>query len=128
MEFRMSNGIDMPGMDMETVMMEIDPVSLAIRIREARKLAKLTQQQLADACGLTDGTVSAWENGVASSILADNLFAVADACGVDPRWLATGRGPGPRPVSALQEITAGLEDLPIEQQEAVRSLIKFLRR
>lgn len=124
----MSNGLDAEPMDRMTVMLEIDPVTLSKRIREAREAAGLTQQQLADACGITDGTVSAWENGKAKGILADNLFAAADKMGVDPRWLATGIGTAPPARDSVREITQTLESLPEDQQEAVRRLIKSLKR
>jgi transcriptional regulator with XRE-family HTH domain len=109
-------------------MLEIDGMSFAERVKEARDRAKLTQQQLADRCGLTDGIVSAWENGKTTGIIAHNLFCVADACGVDPRWLLTGDGHSPIERESIREITEGLESLPLEQQDAVRALIKTLKR
>lgn len=102
----------------EGVMFKMDPVSFAKRLQEARARAEVTQQQLADACGLTKGAVSAWENGVTDSILAENLFCVADSLRVDPRWLATGQ----------ESPTASLASLPPEQQDAVRALIQSLKR
>ena len=99
-------------------MVKIDPVTFAKRLHEARAKAGMTQQQLADACGLTKGAVSAWENGVTDSILAENLFCVADALHVDPRWLATGE----------QSDSASLSALAPEHQAAVRALIESLKR
>jgi transcriptional regulator with XRE-family HTH domain len=101
-----------------TVMVKMDPVTFAKRLQEARAKSGLTQQQLADACGLTKGAVSAWENGLTDSILAENLFCVADALRVDPRWLATGH----------QTETAELDSLTPEAQTAVRALIQSMKR
>lgn len=99
-------------------MVKIDPMTFAKRLREARAAAGITQQQLADSCQLTKGAVSAWENGVTDSILAENLFCVADALHVDPRWLATGE----------ESPTASLAALPPEVQAAVRALIESMKR
>lgn len=111
-------------MDEATCWVTIDSMTFARRLREARQAAGLTQQQVADACGLTDGAVSAWERGGAENIGAHALFAVADALGVDPRWLATGDESRP----ALLEVTHELAKLPPEQQAAVRALIHSLKR
>jgi transcriptional regulator with XRE-family HTH domain len=97
-------------------MVKLDPVTFAKRLHEARAKAGMTQQQLADACGLTKGAVSAWENGVTDSILAENLFCVADALHVDPRWLATGQDSGITSISTLSP----------EVQSAIRALIKSM--
>lgn len=99
-------------------MVKMDPVTFAKRLQEARARAGLTQQQVADACGLTKGAVSAWENGVTDSILAENLFCVADALRVDPRWLATGQ----------ESETASIEELSPEIQAAIRALIQSMKR
>lgn len=99
-------------------MVKLDPVTFSKRLQEARARSGLTQQQLADACELTKGAVSAWENGVTDSILAENLFCVADALHVDPRWLATGREPE----------SVELDALPPETRAAVRALIQTMKR
>jgi transcriptional regulator with XRE-family HTH domain len=99
-------------------MVKMDPVTFAKRLKDARAAAGLTQQQIADACGLTKGAVSAWEQGVTDSILAENLFCVADALRVDPRWLATG----------VESDVPSMAALPPEQQAAVRALIESLKR
>jgi transcriptional regulator with XRE-family HTH domain len=107
------------------VMVKMDPVSFSKRLRESRIAAHLTQLQVADACGLTKGAVSAWEQGVTDSILAENLFCVADVLGVDPRWLATGE----KSAAAVgADLAKGLAELPAHEQEAVRALIRSLKR
>ena len=124
----MSNGMGNPNLDGRATVIRVDPVTFAKRLKDARSAAKLTQQQLADACGISDRTVSAWETGTAQGVLADHLFCVADRLGVDARWLATGEAKAPAVTSALAEIVRGLEHLPVEQQEAVRSLVRSLNR
>ena len=103
-------------------MVKIDAVSFAKRLQEARAKSGITQQQLADACGLTKGAVSAWENGVTDGILAENLFCVADALHIDPRWLAVGEE------SVSGDLAASFAELPVEQQAAVRALIQSMKR
>lgn len=42
-------------------------------------------------CGFTDGALKAYIRGAKPSV--DKALAIADACGVSLRWLATGEGP-----------------------------------
>ena len=104
------------------VMVKLGPVTFAKRLQEARARAGITQQQLADACGLTKGAVSAWENAVTDGILAENLFCVADALHVDARWLAIGEA------SPSGDLAAALLALPADQQAAVRAIIESMKR
>jgi len=104
------------------------PVSFAKRFKEARLAAGLTQRQLADACGISDRTVSAWETGVAEGIIAEHLFCVADKLGVNARWLATGEAEPSTVTPAVAELMRGIESLPPEQQAAVKALVQSLRR
>ena len=61
------------------------------RLRSAREALGLSQQQLADKCGVGQGTLSKIERGDQDkSVHTPDL---ADALGVTARWLATGRGP-----------------------------------
>lgn len=104
------------------MIVKMDPVTFSTRLQEARAKAGITQQQLADACGLTKGAVSAWENGVTDGILAENLFCVADALHVDPRWLAVGEQ------STSGDLAASFAELPPDQQAAVRALLQSMKR
>lgn len=106
----------------------MDAMSLAIRMKEAREAAGLTQQQLADACGLSPQSVSAWERGRAESLLAEHLFKIADKLQVNPRWLATGEAENLGPQTALSEILRGLESMTADQQEAVRVLVRSMSK
>lgn len=64
------------------------------RLAQARKDAKLTQKQLGDLVGIAQGTISDLEKiGHGSAY----TYQLATACGVHPRWLATGEdGPAPQ--------------------------------
>jgi len=104
------------------------PVSFGKRFKEARLAAGLTQRQLADSCGISDRTVSAWETGVAEGIIAEHLFCVADKLGVDARWLATGERTPSAVTAELSELLRGIESLPPDQQGAVKALVQSLRR
>lgn len=59
------------------------------RIKAARKKARLTQEQLAQAIGISQGSLSEMENKGMSSTYT---VQIAQACGVDATWLATGQG------------------------------------
>lgn len=120
----MSNPMDSSVLEFEPLTLTMDPVDFSERFRWARDRAEVTQQQIADRCGISNRTISAWENGKADGILAENLFCVADFLRVNPRWLATGRGSSD-PESALGKDFA---ELPAERQEVVRSLISTLKK
>ncbi len=58
-------------------------------IKEARKAARMTQQQLADESGVNVRQIQRMESGesLAGNLTAKNLIAIADALGVDPHSL-----------------------------------------
>jgi len=128
LETELSNPLEFSGLVQRGVVVRMDPVTFAKRLKAARLAAGLTQDQLAQGCGISNRTVSAWETGLAEGILAENLFCVADKMNVDPRWLATGHGKIPPIPEALTEIVHDLEALTAEQQEAIRSLVHSLKR
>ena len=69
---------------------ESKPVeTFGARIKSARLKTQVTQQQLADAIGVSMQAVSHWENNRVA-ILAENLLLVSGALGVSPYWLAFG--------------------------------------
>lgn len=65
--------------------------SIAIRIREARKLRNYSQKQLADAVNITDSAISQYETGQTEPTIK-NLSSIAVVLDVSFEWLATGRG------------------------------------
>lgn len=62
------------------------------RIVRARKAKGLSQSQLALLAGVQAQSISKLERGVFSPS-AETLLRIADACGVDPRWIAMLEGP-----------------------------------
>jgi transcriptional regulator with XRE-family HTH domain len=60
------------------------------RLREAREAAGLTQAQLGELVGVGQGQISKLERGERKK--STNLVEMAQACGVSPAWLATGKG------------------------------------
>ena len=66
-------------------------VSAGDRIYEARKAAGLTQQQVADAVGVTKSSVAQWESGLTKNLRGENLVKVAKILNTSPDWLALGQ-------------------------------------
>lgn len=67
-------------------------MTLAERIRIARRKANLTQQVLADAVKVNRSAVSNWEMVDGGSPSMRNLQSLAKICDISYEWLATGRG------------------------------------
>lgn len=65
-------------------------MELKDRLKEARKHARLTQAQLAEAVGISQPSITDLERG--KSQKTGYIAQIAKACSVDPLWLATGRG------------------------------------
>jgi transcriptional regulator with XRE-family HTH domain len=67
--------------------------SMAVRIRQSRSLALMTQGELANAVGVNRSAVAQWEreHGGTHPCVA-HLAAIALATKVTFEWLATGRG------------------------------------
>jgi transcriptional regulator with XRE-family HTH domain len=63
--------------------------TLGDRIRKAREVAGLEQQDLADALYMSRAAVSAWENGH-SKPAARKLAVIATVTGVPASWLVSG--------------------------------------
>ena len=66
-------------------------MSIGTRIREARKSANMTQQQLASKSGIKQAALSELETGESAG--SKYLASIASALGVSALWLETGRGP-----------------------------------
>lgn len=116
------------------------------RVRQARRNAGLSQQQLADRIGVHRSAVAQWEKAGGSHPTMENLAKVAIATSVSFEWLGTGRG-RMRYTSDLQQedspvvmleyaahdetearALVGLRRLEFSQVEAVIDLIEALGR
>jgi SOS-response transcriptional repressor LexA len=67
--------------------------NLSDRLQWAIDHAGIKKIDLAHACGVSRGAVSMWFNGTTKSLEGANLTNAAAATGVNPHWLATGKGP-----------------------------------
>lgn len=70
------------------------------RLKTARKHAGLSQASLADKVKVSQANISKLELGVASG--SEFTVQIAEACGVNPHWLATGEGQMQPPLLARQ--------------------------
>ena len=52
-----------------------------ITLIAARKMAGLTQRQMAEACGVSEGTVSRWEKGIKDPTITQ-ARKIGEVCGV----------------------------------------------
>lgn len=76
--------------------------SVGDRIRELRLDRKLSQEQLAKAIGIKQGSLTQLETGKSKAPASKTLTKLARVFEVDPEWLMTGKGPQ-HSVSALSE-------------------------
>lgn len=68
-------------------------MSLSERIKLAMDQAKMSQVDLARACGIKPPSVNGWLSGKAKFLRGENLLRAARALNVNQDWLATGAGP-----------------------------------
>lgn len=87
------------------------PVSVGVRIRQRRTELDLSLSDLAKAASVSKAYLSALENGSASKVSGEKLYAIADALGVNMTDLM-GRKLISRPPT---EIPAGLREFALEQ-------------
>jgi len=82
---------------------------LGDRIRERREELAMKPADLSRAAGCSISAVLQWESNKTKNLKLDNLFKIADALEVEPRWLGTGDG-------------VKLKKLAIEEAEAIQRL------
>ena len=83
------------------------------RLKAARKHAGLTQGELAKRAGLTQTSVSDLERGKSKATAF--TAQIAKVCGVDPIWLAQGRGHMLSPNSLHSDITELYKDTAVSE-------------
>lgn len=111
------------------------------RIRALRTARKLTQQQVADYCGVSRVAVAKWESGDTENLKPPHLFKLARLLGVSPEEIALGTGsvrqtdatpiePGEEfvPIARVRlKLQAGVTGFAIEQAEGNGPPIFFRR-
>lgn len=98
-------------------------MSIGKRIKEARKLRGLSQNELAAKIGIKQPTLSELESGESQG--TTRLAQLAHALGVSPLWLETGRGPQDAASSGEGEPSAGSLDLRAETAKELQLLIVY---
>lgn len=68
------------------------PKLLGDRIKKRREELGMKPADLARAAGCSISAVMQWESNKTKNLKLDNLFKIADALGVEARWLGTGEG------------------------------------
>ena len=91
------------------------PVTFAALLRKLRTQARLTQEELAEATGLSDRSISDLERGIATTPRRDTIRLLADALGLagQPReeFEAVARG-RPVPAASMSGGSAAMRTLP----------------
>ena len=90
-------------------------IGIGKRLKEARKLRGLTQQQLATKAGVKQASISDLERGESKSFRGTTLVSIAQTLKVRPDWLETGKGR-----------MDGLDQpLPVEAERVARNWLKL---
>lgn len=100
-------------------------LSMSTRIRRARRMAKLSQLQLAMLTGVQRSAVAQWEREGGTSPSVKHLALVAVSTGVRFEWLATGRDDG-QPDGSGFECAATVQDF--AQDELESRVLDYVRR
>lgn len=102
---------------------------LGNRIRKARRLAAMTQAELAARLGVSRSAVANWESATGIWPASARLLAIAVRTGVSYEWLATGRGVSDEPDDVVA-IAGELVDDPQELRllRAFRGCRAHIRR
>jgi transcriptional regulator with XRE-family HTH domain len=99
--------------------------TIALRIRRARTLARLSQSQLAHTVGVNRSAVAQWEREAGTRPSVEHLAAVAIATKAPFEWLATGRGDTCEPraeTSPDAGVACAMDEVEVRLLEAVRHL------
>lgn len=81
-----------------------------LKLAAASKTPEVKQAAMARACGVSRAAVAGWFAKENFALQATHAFALAKLLGVDPEWLATGRGQMiPKPFSASPADTELIE-------------------
>jgi len=95
--------------------------SVGERLKRARELAGLSQEQLAKDIGITRSAIAQVELGISTSMNAENLARAAKRLGREAIWLATGEGEE----FDLDSITQATQNMPLRARRETIEYIMF---
>ena len=102
-------------------------VTLAVRLRAARKVKHWSQQDLATHAGTTQPVIQKIENG--KSLRPRNVEAIAEALDVEPAWLAFGSGATVRLSKEAIAVAKVWSELDEPDRSAIReSMLQLVKR
>ena len=104
-------------------MARITRTEFGSRLVQARKSAKLTQEQLCAQIGIAQSTLSEAET---IAIGSKHTPLLADALGVSPIWLATGQGPRTATAPADLFSAPAQDDTPTQEPSALARELTLL--
>ena len=104
-------------------MVSLDYVSIGQRIRQRRKSLHLTQKDLAQMVGLSEGSVSRYENGKIEEATTSKLTEFAVVLKVEPMWLI-GFKPEKDIERKTKEILKSGRDIPDEVMNAFLDMLE----
>lgn len=79
-----------------------DPATIGGRMRILRSASGLTQDAAAEACGVSQASLSRWERGEAAPPV-DFIAKLAEIGGISLDWLVRGEGDGPKAAEVAAE-------------------------
>lgn len=103
--------------------------SFSERFKQARERSGLSLAKIAERVGVSTQAVWNYENRPDGSVSTELLFPVADALGVDARWLATGHGlmiDGDAPAFQAQRLAKVAASLSVLTDEKLNALSVLL--
>lgn len=90
-------------------------IGIGHRLKTARKLRGLTQQELAKLSGVKQASISDLERGESKSYRGTTLVSIAQSLKVRPDWLETGKG----------QMDGTQPPLPIEADRVARNWLRL---
>jgi transcriptional regulator with XRE-family HTH domain len=96
-------------------------MSIGIRIRQARRAAKLTQEKLGEHLGISKQMVSHIERG-RHHVTVDHIIIICRACNTSADWLILGRGADTAVPDRILAVARRIVSMKPEQQELLLTM------
>ena len=102
------------------------PVTVGVRIRDVRREQGWTQEDLAQAVGVSRSAVAQWETDRAGQV-RENLSRIAEALGVSAEFLLMGREPQANSADELAMLRLYRDANPEDRQLLLRTARRLVK-